>query len=153
MRGTAVQLVVCFLLWSLVEVHSQTAPYVTFMGETLPRHAYLDLSLVGNASDASDSVQCHTDLNTCCGTNQGEHRGDWYFLSGDRLGFSNSQDNIYEYRAAQRVDLRRRNNGDTSGIIYIAVILRPLQSTVMTAMTSLLERQCILQDCISLEAS
>ena len=126
MRGTAVQLVVCFLLWSLVEVHSQTAPYVTFMGEALPRHAYVDLSLVGNASDASDSVQCHTDLNTCCGTNQGEHRGDWYFLSGDRLGFSNSQDNIYEYRTAQRVDLHRRNNGDTSGIIYIAVILRPL---------------------------
>ena len=38
--------VLLFLLWSLVEVHSQTppAPYLTFMGETLPDHSYVDLS-------------------------------------------------------------------------------------------------------------
>ena len=62
MRATAVLLVVCLLLWSLVEVHSQTAPYVSFMGEILPNHAFVDLSLVGNANDGSDSIQCHTDL-------------------------------------------------------------------------------------------
>ena len=47
MCGAAVS-VLLFLLWSLVEVHSQTlpAPYLTFMGETLPDHSYVDLSLV-----------------------------------------------------------------------------------------------------------
>ena len=32
LMGSVAQLVV-FLLWSLVEVHSQTAPYISFMGE------------------------------------------------------------------------------------------------------------------------
>ena len=42
-----------------MEVHSQTEyPYVSFMGETLPNHAYVDLSLVGNDDSGSDSVQC-----------------------------------------------------------------------------------------------
>ena len=114
MRGTAVQLVVCLLLWSLMEVHSQTAPYVTFMGETLPRHAYVDLSLLG--SSGSNSVQCHTDLVSCCSGTEGAHRGDWYNPNGARLGFSSSPDDIYEHRIAHRVELHRRNNGDTSGI-------------------------------------
>ena len=118
MRATAVQLVVCLLVWSLVEVHSQTAPYVTFMGETLPNHAYVDLSLVGNALDGSDSVQCHTDLNTCCSSVQGQDRGDWYFPSGDRLQFSNEIGDIYESRLSQAVDLRRRNNADMPSGIY-----------------------------------
>ena len=66
------------LLWSLVEVHSQIQyPYVSFMGLNLPNHAYVDLSLVGNDDSDSDSVQCHTDLSTCCTGAQGEHRGDW----------------------------------------------------------------------------
>ena len=110
-------LLLLILLWSLVEVHSQTVPYVSFMGETLPSHAFVNLSLVGTASDGSDSVQCHTDLDTCCSGVQGPDRGDWYYPSGDRLQFSNSADNIYEFRVAQRVDINRRNNGDTSGDI------------------------------------
>ena len=38
----------------------------SFMGETLPNHGYVDLSLVGDTLDGSDSVQCQTDLATCC---------------------------------------------------------------------------------------
>ena len=72
------------LLWSLVEVHSQTFPYVSFKGQTLANHSYVDFSLVGYGGD---SVQCHTDLTTCCSGNQGIHRGDWYFPNGDRLQF------------------------------------------------------------------
>ena len=81
--------VVCLLslLWSLVEVHSQTFPYVSFNGQTLANHSYVDLSLVGNDGSGSDSVQCHTDLSTCCSSNQGPHRGDWYFPNGTRLPF------------------------------------------------------------------
>ena len=86
------------------------------MGETLPNHAYVNLSLVGN--DGSDSVQCHTDLSTCCSGAQGLDRGDWYFPSGDRVGFSPDPGDIYESRTAQRVELRRRNNGDMPAGIY-----------------------------------
>ena len=68
------------LLWSLVESNSQTFPYVSFMGQTLANHSYVDLSLVGVPKNGGDSVQCHTDLTTCCGGGQGIHRGDWYIL-------------------------------------------------------------------------
>ena len=111
-------LLLLILLWSLVEVHSQTVPYVSFMGENLPNHAFVNLSLVGNAADGSDSVQCHTDLYTCCSGNQGSDRGDWYFPSGDRVGFTGDLGDIYESRIALRVDLRRRNNADMPSGIY-----------------------------------
>ena len=68
-----------FLLWSLVEVHSQTAPYLTFMGETLPDHSYVDLSELGEFANESDHVVCHTDLDTCCGGDDNPDRGRWYF--------------------------------------------------------------------------
>ena len=105
------------LLWSLVKVHSQTAPYVSFMGETLPNHPYVDLSLVG--SSGSDSVQCHTDLNTCCTGTHGVHRGDWIAPGSEtRLPFLTQPSDIYEVRGAQKVDLRRRNNADMPSGIY-----------------------------------
>ena len=60
------------LLWPLVEANSQTEyPYVSFMGETLPNHSYVNLNLVGY----NGSVQCHTDLITCC--NGSDHHGEW----------------------------------------------------------------------------
>ena len=52
------------LLWCLV--NSLTFPYVSFRGQTLANHSYLDFSLVGYVKTGSDSVQCHTDLTTCC---------------------------------------------------------------------------------------
>ena len=116
--GCRVSALLLVLLWSLVEVHSQTVPYVSFMGENLPNHAFVNLSLVGDAGDGSDSVQCHTDLQTCCSGAQGADRGDWYFPSGVRLQFSSSADNIYESRTAQRVDLRHENNADMPSGIY-----------------------------------
>ena len=70
--------VILSLFWSLV--HSQTFPYVSFMGQTLANHSYVDLSTVGSEPDGSDSVQCHTDLSTCCSGIWGPHRGDWYSL-------------------------------------------------------------------------
>ena len=111
MRAIA-PLLLC-LLSALVEVHSQTVPYVSFMGTNLTNHSYVNLTLVGRPEDGGDSVQCHTDLSTCCSSNQGAARGDWYFPNGNRLQFSSD---IYEKRVAQRIDLHRRNNGDTSGI-------------------------------------
>ena len=74
------------LLWSLVEVHCQTAPYLTFMGNNVPNHGYVDLSQVGDDyRSGSEGVQCITDLATCCSSDEGPHRGDWYFPDGARL--------------------------------------------------------------------
>ena len=82
--GAAVS-VLLFLLWSLVEVHSQTAPYLTFMGETLPGHSYVDLSTLGEIDNENDDVVCHTDLTSCCGGFARDDRGFWYFPNGDVL--------------------------------------------------------------------
>ena len=60
-----------FLLWSHVDANSQTIPYMTFMGETLPNNSYIDLSLVRDRLSGGEGVQCHTDLTTCCSSDQG----------------------------------------------------------------------------------
>ena len=83
------------------------------MGTNLPNHSYVDLTAVG---EASNNVQCHTDLSTCCHSALGNDRGDWYFPNGNRLFFVGGSGDIYEARGALRVDLRRRNNDATSGI-------------------------------------
>ena len=106
------------LLWSLVEVHCQTAPYVSFMGNTVPNHGYVDLGQVGDVISGSDSVQCHTDLTTCCSNTEGVDRGDWYFPDGTRLPFFSHGGDIYENRVVQRVDLRRENNANSPVGIY-----------------------------------
>ena len=120
MKATVMSVLLC-LLSALVEVHSQTVPYVSFMGTNLTNHGYVDLTLVGNAMNGSNSVQCHTDLVTCCGKAQGPDRGDWFFPNETRLKFNGSRKDIYMQRGAQVVYLHRRNNGDTSGI-YRCVI-------------------------------
>ena len=119
MKATVMSVLLC-LLSTLVEVHSQTVPYVSFMGTNLPNHSYVNLTLVGNALDGSDSVQCHTDLLTCCNQTFGADRGDWYFPEGKRLPFNGDVD-IYEFRTAQQVDLRRRKDDDRSGIYRCTV--------------------------------
>ena len=104
------------LLMSVVDC--QTFPNVSFMGQTLADHSYVNLSLVGQDLSGSDSVQCHTDLSTCCSGHQGVHHGDWYSPGSDRLPFSNEVGDIFEQRIAQRVDLRRRNSATSPVGIY-----------------------------------
>ena len=67
----------------------------------------------------SDSVQCHSDLATCCTGAQGPRRGDW-FAPGetDRLPLNAPNVGVYENRVAQRVDLRRRNSANSPVGIY-----------------------------------
>ena len=114
MRPLCASLVV-FLLWYVGEVYLQKFPNVFFMGRTLANHSYVDLSLVG--SDGSDSVQCRTDLNTCCSDTEGKHRGDWRFPNGTKLEFSNTII-IYERRIKQEVHMRRSNNATSPLGIY-----------------------------------
>ena len=118
------------VLWSLVEVHS--FPYVSFMGQTLKNHAYVDLSLVGDVNSdtsGSNNVQCHTDLNTCCSISEGPHRGDWYFPAGGRLPLLGGDD-IYQNHGTQSVDLRRRNNANLPTGIYRCDIPTAANSSV-----------------------
>ena len=72
----------------MVEVHSQTAPYLTFMGEIIPNNSYVDLSLVGQGGNAThDSgreIVCHTDLDTCCSGSDGH--GDWFLPHNSPVG-------------------------------------------------------------------
>ena len=97
------KLLLLCLLWCLVEVHSQTAPYLTFMGKTLPNHAYVDLSRVGD-----DAVQCHTDLDSCCTSVQGPHSGSWFPPSSKTL--SSEGGDVYQTSDAQQVDLHHKNS-------------------------------------------
>ena len=102
--------------WSVAEVYCQAFPYVSFMGQTLANHSYVNLSLVGD-HHSGESVECVTDLSTCCSNTQGVQRGDWYFPDGTRLPFSGDGD-IYEQRGFQRVYLGRRNRPNSPSGIY-----------------------------------
>ena len=105
---------VCILISACIHcLLAQTFPYVSFQGHTLANHSYVNLSLVEDAS-GSDSVQCHTDLHTCCSSIDGAHRGDWYFPDGTRLSFAGD---IYEGRDTQRVNISGHTSKEgTSGI-------------------------------------
>ena len=106
------------LLWYLVEVHSQTVPYVDFMTETpLPNHTYIDLNLVG---EGSLGVRCQTDLETCCRDDDGVHHGYWIPPGSEESlpPSSNASADIYQVQGPQRVILRRRNNADMPSGIY-----------------------------------
>ena len=114
-----IPLLVLSLLLSLVEeVHcQQTFPHVSFMNQNLTNHSYVDLSLVGSASNNSDGVLCHTDLRTCCSGGQGPHRGSWYFPDGTtRLPFSGNSVPIGLGRAAQLAVIRRTTATGPTGI-------------------------------------
>ena len=116
MKTTVPHLLLC-LLWSLVE--AQTAPYAIFMGEILPNHSYIDLTLVG--SSPGQGVECRTDLTTCCGNVHGRHRGDWFFPDGSRVPFFFVDNfDISELRAPepQMVELLRRNNALSPSGLY-----------------------------------
>ena len=71
----------------------------------------------------SDTVQCHTDLSTCCRVEHGVHRGDWFAPGSDtRLPWHSEPGDIYEDRQYQVVHIRRRNNPIGPTGIYRCVI-------------------------------
>ena len=120
------------LLWSLVEVHSQqTFPYVSFMGQTLANHSYVDLSLVGRSDliGGGGGVQCITDMTTCCTGIDGAHRGDWYFPDGTILPFAATHVHTFEVRVQQGVEIRR--NANALQLVSIAVIFQLLLSMMI----------------------
>ena len=112
--------ILLYLMRQVCYCEGEEYPHVSFNGMVLANHSYADLLLVNDTE--SGSVQCHTDLGTCCGAAQGLHRGDWFFPNGSVLGFiSSSGDDIAEFRGPERVDIRRRNNGRASGIYHCSI--------------------------------
>ena len=136
------------LLWSLVEVHSQTASYLTFNDSVIPNHAYVNLSLMmypGNtdtAADISSTVICHTDLTTCCRGSDGGDGGDWYFPDGQSLPGAGIRNENTQYPITQRkenqlVRLQRGPAGATGtvpdGIYHCAIETVAMNSADNTA--------------------
>ena len=119
---TGSSLLLSSLFWCLLVavVHSQTVPYVSFMGVNLPNHSYVDLTLVGGDiySDPGDTVRCHTDLYSCCSGYDHFHRGDLYFPDGNALANANGDGDIYKSRGDQVIHLRRRNDAISPSGIY-----------------------------------
>ena len=120
------------LLSSLIEVHSRDVPYVYFKNEILANHSYVNFSLVKD--DDSESVQCHTDLKTCCNSSHGSHRGDWYFPDGNRLPFHSDND-IHESRRDRSVYLRRSMAISPSGMYRCDIETIDSQNKTMTQET------------------
>ena len=120
-------MVLC-LLWSLVEVQSQTEyPYISFWGTPLPNHSYVNLRHVGDDrfSSYSDTLQCHTDLVACCRRqpNGIPGRGDWFAPGNEtRLPSFSGGGNIIEDRQLQVVHLLHRNNANGPSGIYRCTI-------------------------------
>ena len=106
------------LLWSLVEVHSQSFPRLSFMSQTLANNSYVDISQVGRPDYGGKGVRCITDLTTCCTDSDGPHRGDWYFPNGTRLPFAAPNIDTFEVREPQRVDIRRNSYAKSPTGIY-----------------------------------
>ena len=104
-----------------MEVQSQTEyPYISFRGDILPNHSYVDFDDVGENryGDNTDTVQCHTDLSTCCRTHQLSPRGDCFFPNDTRLPFFNESGDIQASLRPQVVHIRRFNNAIGPSGIY-----------------------------------
>ena len=117
--------VLLYLFWSLVEVQSQIEyPHVSFQGKIISNHSYVNLSQVGQEQFGSrnNTIQCHTNLVTCCRNNQ-PHHGDWFAPgSFTRLPFFNESDDMFQAREVEVVHLHRRNNPNGPSGIYRCVI-------------------------------
>ena len=118
-------LILCLLCSLVEEVHSQTVPFVSFMGEILPNHAYVDLTAVGrDISDPGDTVRCHTDLESCCTGIHG-HNGKWYYPNQTSLGSFRSFYDSYavQSRESNVVHIRvvKPNYVPTSGIYHCEI--------------------------------
>ena len=107
----SISLLLLCLLWSLVEVQSQTEyPYLTFRGNYLSNHSYVDITQVGDDRTGdyySNTVQCHTDLMTCCSDGLKLPPGDWFTPNNTKLTNSPRSD-MFQDRNSQVVHLRHR---------------------------------------------
>ena len=87
-------LVLCLLCG--LETDCQTFLRLSFGDNiAIPNHGYVDLGMV--ETSYTNSVQCPTDLSTCCRSDGGIHRGQWYFPDSDPLQNKSGDGNVYEF--------------------------------------------------------
>ena len=92
------RLAVCTLSTFWVAVAVCSVPHVTFMGETLVNHSYVEIDRVRNSDGGSNSIQCNS---------SSSDDTVWYFPNSTRLPYSNeSHDGIYQHQVSSRVDIR-----------------------------------------------
>ena len=72
MRDIALLLLCCF--FGLMEVYSETAPYLNVSHNIMPNNSYVNLSMVRILE--RNGVHCYNDLTTCCSGSQGPDCGD-----------------------------------------------------------------------------
>ena len=85
-------------------------------GSRIPNHGYVDLSTVDNDRD---TVQCHTDLTTCCVQEVGSEGGDWYAPNGNVLPTTGAA--ITQQPTYHRIDLFHHGSGGVSGIYHCSI--------------------------------
>ena len=126
--------------------HTCTPPgaFVRFLGMDLSNHSYVDLTAVGDAQGGGDSVQCHTDLVTCCNATAGPD-----VETGTSPMELNCQSQISCSISLRFVKLSKlicdTEEEVMSHLVYIAALLRPMQSIMM-----MVGRLCM-QDCMPVE--
>ena len=141
--------ILLFLLCVVVEVNSQTYPFIRYgrddspMTTVLSNHSYLDLITVG--IDSYERLECHTDLGTCCTSTQGSGRGDWFFPNGSILQFSDSGDSMSIPLEVEVSELTFVVEIMELLMEYVSVPLRPMQS-----MMKMVERLSM-WDCMPVE--
>ena len=98
-------------------------------GSRIPNHGYVDLSKVDNDTN---TMQCHTDLTTCCVQKVGSERGDWYAPNGPALptaGAATTQQPTYH-----RIDLLYHGNhgsGAVSGIYQCSIAVSTVKKEMV----------------------
>ena len=112
MKTNVLSVLLC-LLCALVEVNSQTFPFLSFMGTDLPNHTYVDYNLVRKVRNTG--VECHSDLRGCCFDAE-THNADWYFPNGERLHADSRIFDIFEVYRIKNIQVRRNNSAETGGI-------------------------------------
>ena len=117
MKRMQVNVLLALLLASLlVEKSCLGTPYVSFMGSNVANHSYFDLNQVGATDNGSNSLECKTDLETCCSEDPGYHQGHWYIPNGEKLGLQQTGVIIFEEQGNKTVYLHRVEQWVESGI-------------------------------------
>ena len=93
---------------------ADAVPYITFMGNRLPNHSYVNIEGFENGGN---QLQCHTDLPSCCQSeDQAEisQTGGWFLPDGQEVGPTTGDYSVK--RQAQRLDLCFDGDSRASGM-------------------------------------
>ena len=105
-------------------IHSQNFPYIRYRGITLRNNSFINIGNLGT----NDSIECVTDLNTCCYKNESVARRAWFLPNRTMLSRRRVQE-IGAYKLVGKkqtlslklTDLTARDNPDLSGVYECSI--------------------------------